>query len=164
MYFEDSSNLDVTAEGLSQSLKSYRFIVSLNFLYDVLTTLYQSNKTLQIACYHPSNAQRKVNEVIRALENRYTGEDIRWGPFAVICTCMQQIECGQLIVDYGRVSILESKERAKRDAVKFIKAVIENLKARFPDNELVEASNIFDPKSLPTSDTDLRMAKENLNY
>ena len=162
MYFEDSSNLDVTAEGLSQSLKSYRFIVSLNFLYDVLTTLYQLNKTLQIACYHPSNTQRKVNEVIRALENRYTGENIRWGPFAV--KCMQQIECGQLIVDYGRVSILESKERTKRDAVKFIKAVIENLKARFPDNELVEASNIFNPKSLPTSDTDLRMAKENLNY
>ena len=67
---------------------------------------------------------------------------------------MQQIECSQLIVDYGRISILESKERTKRDAVKFIKAVIENVKARFPDNELVEASNIFDPKSLPTSDTD----------
>ena len=76
MYLEDSSNLDVTAEGLSQSLKSYRFIVSLNFLYDVLTTLYQLNKTLQAS----------------------------------------NIQC------------------------------------------------VFDPKSLPTSDTDLRMAKENLNY
>ena len=45
--------------------------------------------------------------------------------------------------------------------MKFIKAVIENLKARFPDNELVEASNIFDPKSLPTSDTD-RMGEREL--
>ena len=70
-YFEDQSNKDITADGIAKRLKKYRFVVSLHFLYDILSTLGQLNKTFQIPTYHPCDAHRKVTEVIKALQNRY---------------------------------------------------------------------------------------------
>ena len=33
-----------------------------------------------------------------------------------------------------------------------LKKILENLKARFPNNKLIEELKIFDPKSVPVSD------------
>ena len=68
-YFDDQSNEDVTADGITKRLKKYRFVLSLHFLCDVLGTLGQLNKTFQIPTYHPCDAHRKVTEVIKALQN-----------------------------------------------------------------------------------------------
>ena len=42
----------------------------------------QLNKTFQIQGYHPYSALKKVEETCKALESRYLGETVRWGPFA----------------------------------------------------------------------------------
>ena len=82
MYFDDQANDDVTAEGIVKRLKKYRFVVSLHFLCDVLSTLGQLNKTFQLPNYHPCDAHRKVTEVSKALKSRYLEQEIiRWGPF-----------------------------------------------------------------------------------
>ena len=150
LYFDDLSNSDVTAEGLSRQLRSYRFFVLLHFLYDLLTTLGQLNKTFHITTYHPSAAYRKVHEVIKALKSRYIQSEIRWGPFAM--KCIQQIENGEIVIDEGHVVRVDVKKVTSDDAVKLVQAVFDNLQARFPDNELIEASKIFDPQSIPALD------------
>ena len=65
VYFENESNKDATADGLAKQLKSYRFALTIHFLYDILSTLFQTMG------YHASKAHGKVDEVIRALSGRY---------------------------------------------------------------------------------------------
>ena len=98
-YFEDLSSSDVVAAGLVKHLKSYRFVVALHFLLDVLSSLSQLNKTFQILSYHPCDALHKITEVSQALRSRYLQEKFRWGPKAT--ECLKQIENGtiQVIVD-----------------------------------------------------------------
>ena len=90
IYFEDLSNTDVVAAGLSKQLTSYCFVVSLHFLCDVLSSLGQLNKTFQIPTYHPSDAFHKVTEVSDALRARYLGATFHWGPKA--SECLKKIE------------------------------------------------------------------------
>ena len=97
-YFDDQSNEDVTADGIA---KRYQFILSLHFLCDVLGTLGQLNKTFQIPTYHPCDAHRKVSQVIKALENRYLQEEVRWGPHAT--ECIQGIAHHTIIVEETEV-------------------------------------------------------------
>lgn len=153
LYFDNEAVKDVTAEGLARQLKSYQFVVSLHFLYDLLSTLGQLNKLFQIATFHPSAIHGKVNEVIKALKNRYLQSPIRWGPFAK--KCIEQIENGEMVVDQGgvgRATTANVKKSTSDGASKLAKAVVDNLLARFPSNELIEASKIFDPQLVPTSE------------
>ena len=152
-YFNDQSTGDVTADGIAKRLKKYRFILSLHFLCDVLGTLGQLNKTFQMPMYHPCDAHRKVNEVIKALENRYLQEQVRWGPYAT--ECIQGIARHTIIVEETEVpKQTEEKKKLEKDVGSFVKAVVDNLMARFPSRELIQAVKLFDPKTVPSSDID----------
>ena len=152
-YFNDQSTGDVTADGIAKRLKKYRFILSLHFLCDVLGTLGQLNKTFQMPTYHPCDAHRKVNEVIKALENRYLQEQVRWGPYAT--ECIQGIAHHTIIVEETEVpKQTEEKKKLEKDVGSFVKAVVDNLMARFPSRELIQAVKLFDPKTVPSSDID----------
>lgn len=63
VYFKDLSFEDATASGLVKQLKMYHFTVTLHFLLDVLSTLGQLNKTLQILAYHPCDACQKITHL-----------------------------------------------------------------------------------------------------
>ena len=152
-YFNDQSTGDVTADGIAKRLKKYRFILSLHFLCDVLGTLGKLNKTFQMPTYHPCDAHRKVNEVIKALENRYLQEQVRWGPYAT--ECIQGIARHTIIVEETEVpKQTEEKKKLEKDVGSFVKAVVDNLMARFPSRELIQAVKLFDPKTVPSSDID----------
>ena len=155
LYFENISDTDVTAEGLAKQMRSYRFYVTLHFLLDVLFTMAQLNKTFQIQGYHPYSALKKVEETCKALESRYLGETVRWGPFA--SKSIKAIEDGTFEVnsDYsrgGRGSSIDVAKQTEQDAVRFVRCVVDNLHSRFPDVELYKAAMIFDPSNLPSSD------------
>ena len=153
MYFDDQADKEVAAEGIAKRLKKYRFVVSLHFLCDILSTLGQLNKTFQIPVYHPCDAQRKVSEVIQALKNRYLQKEIRWGPFAQ--ECMQAIENNEINVDEREpTKRATERTRLENDVSKFVGAIVGNLEARFPNSEVIQAARIFDPKAIPTSDSD----------
>ena len=153
MHLDDQADKEVVAEGIAKRLKKYRFVVSLHFLCDVLSTLVQLNKTFQIPVYHPCDSQRKVSEVIQALKNRYLQKEIRWGPF--VQECMQAIENNKINVE-EREPTKQATEKTKleNNVTKFVGAILENLEARFPNSELIQATRIFDPKAIPTSDSD----------
>ena len=152
-YFNDQSTGDVTADGIAKRLKKYRFILSLHFLCDVLGTLGQLNKTFQMPTYHPCDAHRKVNEVIKTLENRYLQEQVRWGPYAT--ECIQGIARHTIIVEETEVpKQTEEKKKLEKDVGSFVKAVVDNLMARFPSRELIQAVKLFDPKTVSSSDID----------
>ena len=75
MYFDDQADKEVVAEGIAKRLKKYRFIISLHFLCDILSTLRQLNKTFQIPMYHPFKAQRKVSEATSTKEQmKFAGD------------------------------------------------------------------------------------------
>ena len=152
-YFDDQSNEDITAEGIAKRLKKYRFVVSLHFLCDILSTLGQLNKTFQIPTYHPCDAHRKVSEVIKALQNRYLNREVRWGPYAT--ECIEGIAHHTILVEETELrKQTEEKRKLEQDVAKFAKAVIENLTNRFPNSEIIQAVRIFDPKVIPCSDSD----------
>ena len=155
LYFENISDTDVTAEGLAKQMRSYRFFVTLHFLLDVLSTMAQLNKTFQIQGYHPYSALKKVEETCKALASRYLGETVRWGPFA--SKSIKQIEDGTFEVNSDdsrgrRGSSIEVAKQTEKDAVEFVRCVVDNLRSRFPDVELYKAAMIFDPSNLPSSD------------
>lgn len=149
VYFEDRSQEDVTASGIVRQLKSYRFVVSLHFLLDVLTTLGQLNKTFQILAYHPCDACQKVAEVCEVLKDRYLTELFRWGPKAAQCIENIEARIGGVIVTE------EEKTQLNKDCVDFVSKVVANLKSRFPHSNqgVVEAARIFDPGNLPKEDS-----------
>ena len=60
--FADSD--DPTASGLCHSLSSYRFILTLHFLWDVLTTLAHLNRHFQKRDLHPGDIMPKVRGTI----------------------------------------------------------------------------------------------------
>ena len=144
-YFEDLSDSDFVAAGLVKQLKSYRFVVSLHFLLDVLSGLGQLNKTFQILSYHPIDAHHKIKEVSQALRSRYLGDTFRWGPKAT--ECLQQIHNGVInVMNTGD----EVMSKLRKDCVSFVTSVVRNLASRFPHTQgIVEAARIFDPKNLP---------------
>jgi hypothetical protein len=157
IYFEDLSEVDVVAAGLAKQLKTYRFILSLHFLLDVLSTLGQLSKTLQILAYHPCDACRKINEVCDVLQQRYlSGEDtsltFRWGPKAA--ECIANLGKGSIVI--AEPGSVEKKQLVK-DCVAFVTEVVKNLKARFPPTQqgVVEAAKIFDPRNLPSGKDEL---------
>lgn len=153
MYFDDQANEDVTAEGIVKRLKKYRFVVSLHFLCDVLSTLGQLNKTFQLPTYHPCDAHRKIAGASKALKSRYLEQEIRWGPFAN--DCIQAIRNGEIVVQERELTNQDQeRKRLENDVAKFVEKILENLKARFPNSELIEAVKIFDPKAVPVSDAD----------
>ena len=152
VYFENESNNDVTADGLAKQLKSYRFALTIHFLYDILSTLGHLSTLFQTMGYQASKAHGKVDEVIRALSGRYLQGDIRWGPHAA--QCITKIQGSQLAVDTGRMTATEVMEIVKGDVINLVNRIIDNLKARFPNTELIEATRIFYPKNIPTSDKD----------
>ena len=130
VYFDDLSSSDVVAQGLAKHLKSYRFIVTLYFLFNVLSTLGQLNKTVQILCYHPCDAHRKVTEVSEALSSRYLQKDYR-GPKA--SECLQRIRSGMLdVLDVGE----QIQRKLQKDCISFVRAVTDNLSARFPQHKI----------------------------
>lgn len=49
---------------------------------------------------------------------------------------------------------MEEKKRLEKDVGKFVQAVVDNLVARFPSSEIIQAVKIFDPKTVPSSDAD----------
>ena len=152
-YFEDQSNKDITADGIAKRLKKYRFVVSLHFLCDILSTLGQLNKTFQIPTYHPCDAHRKVTEVIKALKNRYLQKDIRWGPYTT--ECIEGIAHHAIQVEETELQKqMEEKKRLETDVAKFVQAIVNNLTARFPSSDIIQAARIFDPAAVPGSDTD----------
>ncbi|XP_065892733.1 zinc finger protein 862-like [Dysidea avara] len=152
-YFEDQSNKDTTADGIAKRLKKYRFVVSLHFLCDILSTLGQLNKTFQIPTYHPCDAHRKVTEVIKALKNRYLQKDIRWGPYTT--ECIEGIAHHTIQVEETELQKqMEEKKRLETDVAKFVQAIVNNLTARFPSSDIIQAARIFDPAAVPGSDTD----------
>ena len=110
----------------------------MHFLCDLLSTLGQLNKIFQIPTFHPSAVHGKVNE---ALQNRYLQDTL---PFAK--KCMEQTENGEMVVDQGRVgrAATDAKELTSDNASKLVQAVVDNMLARFPSNDLIEA---FDPTS-----------------
>jgi len=122
-------------------------------LCDVLETLGQLNKTFQIPTYHPRDVHRKVDEVIKALKNRYLQREIRWGPYA--SECIAEIGHHTIIVDETEVQKqTEERKRLEKDVGNFVQAVVDNLTARFPHSEIIRAAKIFNPKSVPSSDAD----------
>ena len=150
MYFDDQADKEVAAEGIAKRLKKYRFVVSLHFLCDILSTLGQLNKTFQIPVYHPCDAQRKVSEVTQALKNRYLQREIQWRLFAQ--ECMQAIENNEINIEEREpTKQATEKKRLENDVSKFAGAILE---ARFPNSEVIQAAKIFDPKAIPTSDLD----------
>ena len=152
-YFEDQSNKDITADGIAKRLKKYRFVVLLHFLCDILSTLGQLNKTFQIPTYHPCDAHRKVTEVIKALKNRYLQKDIRWGPYTT--ECIEGIAHHTIQVEETELQKqMEEKKRLETDVAKFVQAIVNNLTARFPSSDIIQAARIFDPAAVPGSDTD----------
>ena len=152
-YFDDQSNEDVTADRIAKRLKKYQFILSLHFLCDVLGTLGQLNKTFQIPTYHPCDAHRKVSEVIKALENRYLQDEVRWGPHAT--ECIQRIAHHTIIVEETEAQKqIEEKQKLEKDVGSFVKAVVDSLTARFTSSEIIQAVKMFDPKAVPSSETD----------
>ena len=44
--------------------------------------------------------------------------------------------------------------KLENDVTKFVGAILGNLEARFPNSEVIQAARIFDPKAIPTSDSD----------
>ena len=130
IYFDDLSSTDVVAQGLAKHLKSYRFVVTLYFLLDVLSTLGQLNKTFQLLCYHPCDAHQKVTEVSEALTSRYLQKDYRWGLKAG--EYLQRIHSGMLdILDDGE----QIQRKLQKDCISFVQAITDNLSARFPHNQ-----------------------------
>ena len=66
---------------------------------------------------------------------------------------LNQIENSETNVTYGlplRGSSDVKKDTGK-NVVAFIRAVMDNLRSRFPNVELLQASKIFDPTNLPSS-------------
>lgn len=160
VYFEDMSETDVVAAGLAKQLKTYRFVVSLHFLLDVLSTLGQLSKTLQVLAYHPCDACRKIDEVCAVLEQRYlsTGSGdstitFRWGPKA--SECIANLEKGTIVIQAHPGNA--EKKMLIKDCIEFVTEVVKNLKACFPPTHqgIVEAAKIFDPRNLPSSKNDL---------
>ena len=126
-------------------LKPFRFAFTVHFLKDVLTSLCELNKFFQMAAIHPSDVQDKVTATIGVLESRYLQEEIIWGQSVV--KLERAIESGKLTelsVDPNKKLLVE------QDAKKFVRKVIGNLQARFPERPLIKAFEIFDPKKLPT--------------
>ena len=148
-YFEDLSQQDVVASGLVKQLKTYRFVLSLHFLLDVLTTLGQLSKTFQILAYHPCDACHKIAEVCDVLQDRYLRDTFRWGPKAA--ECIEKMEKGDIdVIEAGD----EEKRKLRKDCIDFVTEVLNNLKSRFPRTQqgVVEATKIFDPGNLPNDD------------
>ena len=46
-------------------------------------------------------------------------------------------------------------KKLEKDVGSFVKAVVDNLMARFPSSELIQAVKLFDPKTVPSSDIEL---------
>ena len=148
-YFEDLSQQDVVASGLVKQLKTYRFVLSLHFLLDVLTTLGQLSKTFQILAYHPCDACHKIAEVCDVLQDRYLRDTFRWGPKAA--ECIEKMEKGDIdVIEAGD----EEKRKLRKDCIDFVTEVLNNLKSRFPRTQqgVVEATKIFNPGNLPNDD------------
>ena len=53
-----------------------------------------------------------------------------------------------VVIDEGHVGRVDVKKVTRDDAVKLVQSVVNNLQARFPDNELIKC----DPQSIPTLD------------
>ena len=49
------------------------------------------------------------------------------------------------------------KKQTRKDAVAFVKYIVENLQSRCPNVELYKAAKIFDPSNMPSSDHDFRV-------
>ena len=123
------------------------------FAYIFCVMFCQLNKTFQLPTYHPCDAHRKITEVSKALKSRYLEQEIRWGPFA--SDCIQAIKNGEIVVQERELTKQdEERKRLEKDVAKFVEKILENLKARFPNSELIEAVKIFDPKAVPVSDAD----------
>ena len=153
VYFEDVSQSDVVAEGLAKQMTTYRFVFTIHFLLDVLSTMAQLSKIFQIHGYHPYSAIQKVDEVCLAFDSRYLNQNVRWGPHA--SSCIEQIDKGELPVTSsnrmrGGEDVTERRQ-AQQDAVNFVKLVVQNLRSRFPKNDLFQAAVIFDPSRIPSS-------------
>ena len=96
------------------------------------------NKTFQMPTYHPCDTHRKVNEVIKALENRYLQEQVRWGPYAT--ECIQGIARYTIIVEETEVQKqTEEKKKLDKDVGGFVNY---NLMARFPSSEFDSGSEV----------------------
>jgi hypothetical protein len=143
---------------LAKQMRTYRFFVTLHFLLDVLSTMAQLNKTFQIQGYHPYSALKNVEETCKPLASRYLGqlgesETFRWGSFAF--ESIKQIEDGTFKVtddSSRRGSSIGVAKQTEKDAVEFVRCVVDNLLSPFPDVELYKAAMIFDPSNLPSSD------------
>ena len=159
LYFENLSHTDITAEGLAKQMRSGRFYITIHFLLDVLSIMSQLNKTFQIQGYHTYSALKKVYETSKALSSGYlvsntSADPIRWGPFA--SKSIKEVEDGTFAVDNsrGRMACDDVKKQTGKDAVAFVKCIVENLQSCFPNVELYKAAKIFDPSNMPSSDHD----------
>ena len=103
----------------------------------------QLSKTFQIPGYHPYSALKKVEETSKALTSRYlAAETVCWGPFA--SKSIKQVEDGTCVVDSeerrGRNVSEGVKKQTEKDAVAFVRCIVENLHSRFPNVELFKSS------------------------
>ena len=48
----------------------------------------------------------------------------------------------------------EERKKLEKDVGKFVQAVVDNLKARFPHSQLIQEAKVFDPKAIPKLDDD----------
>ena len=95
------------------------FALTIHFLRDALTTLCVLNKLFQCSTIRPIDVQEKIIATIDALQGRYLGETIIWGSSVVN---FEENETLKLLVE---------------DTRKFIKRVVANVQARFPESKLI---------------------------
>ena len=145
---------DAVCEGLHKQMTTYRFVLTLHFLHDVLGALCGLNKFLQSKVLHPVEVIEKVNRTVDVLRGRYLGRCFHWGPS--MTRCLALVESGDLECHAARDHSMEQAFVAfKLDVSSFVLAVINNLTSQFPMHPTIEASRIFDPSKLPTTTSDL---------
>ncbi|XP_078614277.1 uncharacterized protein C17orf113-like [Branchiostoma floridae x Branchiostoma japonicum] len=146
---------DPQAAGLYNELRDYKFLYTINMLEDVLAVLNMVSKIFQTKGLDFAQVDSTINSVIGSLQDIAAGQH---GP------SLTTFLASDLQVLYPGVNITNNNDRARGQAenltVNFVAAVVQNLRDRFPETELISAFKIFDPQKLPETENLLR----NQNY
>ena len=101
--------------------------------------------------YHSYSVIKKIDKACNVLTSRYLSGEVQRGPFAA--KSLKQIENSEVNVTYGLPwrGSSDVEKNTEKNVVAFVRAAVDNLRSRFPNVELFQASKIFDATNLPSS-------------
>ena len=131
-----------TASGLLKIVGTYEFIACTYFISDILTSVNNLSLTFQKQNVDISIVQPRVQSTIMFLNSLKVSEG------AIMKQLPKAIEDLQ---SYSLNPTTSQKEKLNREVLcPYIGQSVNNIKDRFPDIELLDAVQIFDPTPLPS--------------